>query len=102
MKAEPIMRNVALCLSCLLLTLVGPSVFADVILKDGKVVKVGRNAVVVAGKIRIADCTTGEIAEYDQANYEFKKGRDCSTSPAKKKSPMREEPPAKPQDPANK
>jgi hypothetical protein len=87
MKGESIMRNFVFCLSYLLLTLVTSSGFADVILKNGKVVKVGRDVVEIAGKIRITDCTTGEISEYEQGIYEYKKGRDCRTSPAKKKAP---------------
>jgi hypothetical protein len=81
------MRTFALCLSYLLLTLVSSSAFADVILKDGKVVKVGRNAVLIKGKIRIADCTTGQISEYEQGTYEYRKGQDCATRPSDKAPP---------------
>jgi hypothetical protein len=88
MKRAYIMRNLALALSFLLLTLVS-SVLADVILKDGKVVKVGRDAVVTpAGKIRIQDCTTGETSEYAGSSYELRKGKDCRTSPSKKMPPL--------------
>ena len=82
-----------LALLCLLLD--SPSVLGDVILnKDGKVVKVGKNAVIVGVKIQIKDCDTGKIYEYDSHEYHSRPGDDCVVKRPSAPSPPAPSPPA--------
>jgi hypothetical protein len=77
-----------LAVLCLLLDC--PSVLGDVILnKDGKVVQVGKNAVIVGVKIQIQDCENGTIYEYDSSDYQLRRGDDCAV-----KRPAAPRPPA--------
>jgi hypothetical protein len=96
MKENPRMEPKTLGLLALLcLLLDSPSVLGDVILnKDGKVVKVGKNAVVVGVKVQIQDCETGKVYEYDSHEYQARPGDDCKVKRPAAPSPPAPNPPA--------
>jgi hypothetical protein len=75
------MRSLNACVVGLLFVGLASSVFADVILKDGKIVAIGRDAKLVGEQIEITDCKHTVTSKYDRHQYEFKKGENCRAYP---------------------